>query len=61
MSWYDWNAVEMDMKMQDIHPWVEKHVNNMETKTAEFVNSVDLHEVAQNEPPSLDLHCLPLI
>ena len=32
-----------------------------ETKTVEFVNSVDLHEVAQHEPPALDLHCLPLI
>ena len=23
------------------------------------VNSVDLDEMAQNEPPHLDLHCLP--
>ena len=30
-----------------------------ETKIAEFANSVDLDEVAQNEPPHLDLHCLP--
>ena len=30
-----------------------------ETKIAEFVNSVDLDEVAHNEPPLLDLHCLP--
>ena len=29
------------------------------TKTAEFANSVDLDEVAHNEPPHLDLHCLP--
>ena len=29
------------------------------TKTAEFANSVDLDEVAQNEPPHQDLHCLP--
>ena len=25
---------------------------------AEFANSVDLVEVAQNEPPHLDVHCL---
>ena len=28
------------------------------TKIAEFANSVDLDEVAHNEPPHLDLHCL---
>ena len=27
-------------------------------KIAEFANSVDLDEVAQHEPPHLDLHCL---
>ena len=27
--------------------------------TLEFANSVDLAEVAHNEPPHLDLHCLP--
>ena len=30
-----------------------------ETKIAEFANSVDLDEVAHDEPPRLDLHCLP--
>ena len=30
-----------------------------ETKIAEFENSVDLDEVAHDEPPHLDLHCLP--
>ena len=30
-----------------------------ETKTARFANSVDLDEVAHNEPPHPDLHCLP--
>ena len=29
-----------------------------ETKIAEFANSVDLDEVAHDEPPHLDLHCL---
>ena len=29
------------------------------TKIAEFANSVDLDEVAHNEPPHLDLHFLP--
>ena len=28
-------------------------------KIAEFANSVDPDEVALNEPPHLDLHCLP--
>ena len=27
-------------------------------KIAEFANSVDLDEVAHNEPPHLDLYCL---
>ena len=27
-------------------------------KTAEFSNRVDPDEVAHNEPPHLDLHCL---
>ena len=30
-----------------------------EMKIAEFANSIDLDEVAHNEPPHLDLHCLP--
>ena len=30
-----------------------------ETKIAEFVNSINLNEVAHNEPSHLDLHCLP--
>ena len=30
-----------------------------ETKIAEFANSVGLDEVAPNEPPHQDLHCLP--
>ena len=28
-------------------------------KIAEYANSVDLDEVAQHEPPHLDLNCLP--
>ena len=30
-----------------------------EMKIVEFANSVDLDEVAHNEPPHLDLHYLP--
>ena len=30
-----------------------------ETKIPKFANCVDLDEVAHNEPPHLDLHCLP--
>ena len=30
-----------------------------EIKKDEFANSVDLGELAHNEPPHLDLHCLP--
>ena len=29
-----------------------------ETNIAEFAKSVDLDEVAHNEPPHLELHCL---
>ena len=29
------------------------------TKIPEFANNVDLDEVAHDEPPHLDLHCLP--
>ena len=29
----------------------------LEAKIAEFANSVDLNEVAHNEPPHLDLRC----
>ena len=32
---------------------------NTRDEIAEFANSVDLDEVAHNEPPHLDLHCLP--
>ena len=28
-------------------------------KIAEFVNSIDLDEVAHDEPPHLDLYCVP--
>ena len=30
-----------------------------DTKIAEFANSVELVEVAQDKSPHLDLHCLP--
>ena len=30
-----------------------------EIKIAEFANSIDLVEVAHDEPPHSDLHCLP--
>ena len=33
--------------------------NVPETKIAEFANSVDLDEVAHDEPPHQDLHYLP--
>ena len=38
-----------------------KLVNTLSTqdKMTEFANSVDLHEVVHNEPPHVDLHCLP--
>ena len=43
-------------------PVNQNHFNSLvpETKIAEFANSVDLDEVAHNEPPHLDLHYLPL-
>ena len=35
--------------------------NSLSTReeNAEFANIVDLDEVAHNEPPHLDVHCLP--
>ena len=30
-----------------------------EMKIAEFANNINLDEMAHNEPPHLDLHCLP--
>ena len=30
----------------------------IEMKTVKFANSTDLDEVAHDEPPHLDLHCL---
>ena len=30
-----------------------------ETKRVEFANSIDPDEVTHNEPPHLDLNCLP--
>ena len=40
---------------------IQPELNSLWTsdKIAEFANSVDLNEVAHNEPPHLDLHCLP--
>ena len=37
------------------------NLNSLTTihKIAEFANSVGLDEVAHNEPPHQDLHCLP--
>ena len=34
-------------------------LHNLLFQLAEFANSVDLDEVAHDEPPHLDLHCLP--
>ena len=42
--------------------WIlRKSVLNLsvtETKLADFANCVDFDEVADNEPPHIDLHCL---
>ena len=40
---------------------IKTEVDSLSTraKIAEFANSVDLDEVAHDEPPHLDLHCLP--
>ena len=37
------------------------YFNSLTTRDeiADFANSVDLDQVAHNEPPLLDLHCLP--
>ena len=41
-------------------PSLDTRVNSKSTiiKIVEFANSVDSDEVAHNEPPHLDLHCL---
>ena len=39
--------------------WLIKTLYVPETKMAESANSGDLDEVAHDEPPHLDLHCLP--
>ena len=36
-------------------------LNVPKIKIVEFANSVDSDEVAQNEPPHMDLHCLPSV
>ena len=43
------------------HGSVLIHLHPLSTKgeKAKFANSVDLGEVAQNEPPHLELHSLP--
>ena len=38
---------------------VLKSLNDQKAKIVEFANSVDPDEVAHNEPPHLDLQCLP--
>ena len=47
--------------VQAVKPWYNCYLTLKVpgTKIAEFANSVDLDEVAHNEPPHLDLHCLP--
>ena len=39
--------------------WQGQLLRFRDANTAEFANSVDLDEVAHNEPPHLELHCLP--
>ena len=43
-----------------IHCYIPLTLKVPETKIAEFANSVDLDEVAHDEPPHLDLHCSPI-
>ena len=49
------------LKTNLIHIRMNNNVRVPETKLAEFANSVDLDEIAHNEPLHLDLHCLPLV
>ena len=44
---------------KNFHSFILLTLEVQETKIAEFANSVDLDEVARNEPSHLDLHCLP--
>ena len=37
----------------------DNSLSTREIKLAELANSVDFDEVAHNDPPHTDLHCLP--
>ena len=53
--WYQWHDYTADS-------YYLKHDDPLTLpvmKIAEFANSIDLDEVAHNEPPNQDLHCLP--
>ena len=39
--------------------WCILTLKALETKKDKFANNVDPDEVAHNEPPHQDLHCLP--
>ena len=56
--------IPFQKKMQCGRTYFEYHMLkdmslSTETKITEFANSVDLDEVAHDEAPHLDLHCLP--
>ena len=44
-----------DKCFKSVYPLAKLILEVPETKIAEFANSVDLDEVAHNEPPHLDL------
>ena len=65
-SCYDTAVKLFDVKqrfynLNEVFHILEGLVNSLTTRDeiAEFANSVDLDEVTHNEPPHLDLHCLP--
>ena len=41
------------------HMYCQLNLLSTRDENTEFANSIDLDEVAHNEPPHLDLHCLP--
>ena len=53
------NHVKSEMHCGSSNDKSELTLSLPETKIAEFANSIDLDEVAHNEPPHQDLRCLP--
>ena len=45
--------------LEEVFFFSEMFLQATEMETVKFANSLDPNEVAHDEPPHLDLHCLP--